>query len=65
MGRSYVLGCAVGRRTRPHPLALAISTSMPLPAALLFALLFTAAGFGLGALIFYILRRLFGDLKAP
>jgi hypothetical protein len=36
---------------------------MPLPAALLFALLFTAAGFGLGALIFYILRRLFGNLN--
>jgi hypothetical protein len=48
-----------------HQAVVEISTSMPLPAALLFALLFTAAGFGLGALIFYILRRLFGDLKAP
>jgi hypothetical protein len=38
---------------------------MPLPATLLLALLFAAAGFGLGAFIFYILRRLFGDLKAP
>jgi hypothetical protein len=36
---------------------------MPLPAALLFAVVFTAAGFGLGTLTLYILRRLFGDLR--
>lgn len=70
----YLLGLYPDRTTRArnhvwhgktiHPLALAISTSMPLPAALLVALLFTAAGFGLGAFIFYVLRRLFGDLKA-
>jgi hypothetical protein len=36
---------------------------MSLPAALLFAVVFTAAGFGLGALVSYILRRLFGDLR--
>ena len=36
---------------------------MPLPAALLFAVVFTAAGFGLGTLASYILRRLFGDLR--
>jgi hypothetical protein len=36
---------------------------MPLPAALLFAVVFAAAGFGLGALVSYILRRLFGDLR--
>ena len=56
---------AVVETTTTPAALLEISTSMPLPAALLFTLLFTAAGFGLGALIFYILRRLFGDLKAP
>jgi len=36
---------------------------MTLPAALVFAAIFVAAGFGLGYLISYALRRLFGDLK--
>jgi hypothetical protein len=36
---------------------------MTLPAALALAAIFVAAGFGLGYLINYILRRLFGDLK--
>jgi hypothetical protein len=34
-----------------------------LPAALALAAIFVAAGFGLGHLISYALRRLFGDLK--
>jgi len=36
---------------------------MTLPAALALAVVFVAAGFGLGYLINHILRRLFGDLK--
>jgi hypothetical protein len=36
---------------------------MTIPAALALAVVFVAAGFGLGCLVSYTLRRLFGDLK--